>query len=75
MSLRSVLVLTQVGVASLHRGQAHTYKLIKKTKSESVGKHNALSLFAVIFPFLFYYCKQIFFVVKIKVYIATCNNP
>jgi len=46
-----------------------------KAKSESVGKRNTLSLFVVSFSSLFYYGKQIFFVVKVKVHVAFCDNP
>ena len=46
-----------------------------KAKSESVSERNTLSLFVVSFSFLFYYGKQIFFVVKVKVHVAFCDNP
>jgi len=45
-----------------------------KAKSESVGERNTLSLF-VVFSSLFDYGKQIFFVVKVKVHVAFCDNP
>ena len=46
-----------------------------KAKSESVGERNTLSLFVILFSSLFYYGKQIFFVVKVKVHVAFCDNP
>ncbi len=40
-----------------------------------LAEHNTFSLFAILFSSLFYYGKQIFFVVKVKVYVAVGDNP
>ena len=73
MALRRVLVLIQVSSLRSDR-QAHSTIKLMKAKSESVGERITLSLFVVSFSSLFYYGKQILLVVKLKVYVAFCDN-
>ena len=75
MAFRRVLVLIQVGVASLHRRQAHSYKLNLSRQKAKVLVNITHFRFLLLFFSLFYYGKQIFFVVKVKMYVAICDNP
>lgn len=54
MAFKRVLVLMQVGVANAPpKPSTHLQTKLRQTKSESVGKHNTLSLFATIFSSFF----------------------
>ena len=56
--------------------QTSTHKQLNKVnqKAKMLAERITFSLFVVLFSSLFYYGKQKFFVVKVKVYVAIGDN-